>query len=30
MKVSDPQAAREVTDRRIKSKLGQNQASTLD
>jgi hypothetical protein len=30
MRVYDPQAAGEVTDRRIKSKLGQNQASTLD
>jgi hypothetical protein len=29
-RVSDPQAAREVTNRRIKIKLGQNQASTLD
>jgi hypothetical protein len=30
MRISDPQAAREVTNRRIKINLGQNQASTLD
>jgi GNAT superfamily N-acetyltransferase len=30
MRVSDPQAAREVTNRRIKINLGQNQASSLD
>ena len=30
MGVSDPRAAREVTNRRIKINLGQNQASTLD
>jgi hypothetical protein len=30
MRVSEPQAAREVTNRRIKINLVQNQASTLD
>jgi hypothetical protein len=30
MRVSDPQAALEVTNRRFKIKLGQNQAATLD
>jgi len=30
MRVTDPQAAREVTNRRIKIDPGQNQVSTLD